>query len=108
MSFMRNNSNNTGNVNRAPGEAEVVTPPFRPSFKIPSMFSHLTPATAFRLLKHDAAGSCLCVIRRKRLGESRRRYSGRCGKRREINMKAHLDSPRLMEAPEWTEGFKTG
>ena len=32
MSFMRNNSNNPGNVNRAPGEAEVVTPPFRPSF----------------------------------------------------------------------------
>jgi len=31
MSFMRNNSNNPGNVNR-PGEAEVVTPPFRPSF----------------------------------------------------------------------------
>jgi cytoskeletal protein CcmA (bactofilin family) len=30
MSFMRNNSNNPGN--RAPGEAEVVTPPFRPSF----------------------------------------------------------------------------
>ncbi len=33
MSFMRNNSNNAGNnLNRAPGEAEVVTPPFRPSF----------------------------------------------------------------------------
>src|SRR3954466_7262421 len=33
MSFMRNNSNNTGgNMNRTPGEAEVVTPPFRPSF----------------------------------------------------------------------------
>jgi cytoskeletal protein CcmA (bactofilin family) len=31
MSFMRNNSNNAGN-NRLPGEAEVVTPPFRPSF----------------------------------------------------------------------------
>ena len=33
MSFMRNNSSNANNNNnRAPGEAEVVTPPFRPSF----------------------------------------------------------------------------
>lgn len=34
MSFMRNNSsNNNANIaNRLPGEAEVVTPPFRPSF----------------------------------------------------------------------------
>jgi cytoskeletal protein CcmA (bactofilin family) len=32
MSFMRNNSSNANNANRNPGEAEVVTPPFRPTF----------------------------------------------------------------------------
>jgi cytoskeletal protein CcmA (bactofilin family) len=32
MSFMRNNSNNSPNNANRPGEAEVVTPPFRPSF----------------------------------------------------------------------------
>jgi cytoskeletal protein CcmA (bactofilin family) len=58
MSFMRNNSNNPGN--RAPGEAEVVTPPFRPSFgntdvepapEMPS--SMMDDATRARVFERD-------------------------------------------------------
>ena len=59
MSFMRNNSNNAGNSNR-PGEAEVVTPPFRPSFgntdvepapEMPS--SMMDDATRARVFERD-------------------------------------------------------
>ena len=56
-------------------------------------------------LDNDALGE---RVGRSLLSHGRCSHGESSGSSREIDSKAHLGSPRLMEAPKWTQGFKTG